>query len=423
MTHSKIQNRILQTVSWCFLLTSCNPITVDYKFAYQNEGPNKQIMSLMESVLENEYNVDILLEEVDRPVEHLDKVKSGEFDFLLHENYSPFTNDGITSAYLVYPRFLHLFYREDESPNSFKDLILGKSIYLEHTQSAESLILKDLMKFFSVPDDAVTYTMDMAQSDVVVQLSPTLPDSYLQSLSGFTLFSFDGIDKLGKGSQVEGISLKYHRLQPYVIPEGTYGTFTKNPIVTLETDMVMLANESIGKIAVHDLIKTVLRNKQSFVSIDPVLYIGLDEVFDRSRLSYPLHDGARAYLDREEPGFLERYAELAGVGFSIIIALITGLISLSRSRVQRKKDRVDVFYKELMDIKNESGNTMDSVKAKIEHIKKSQNKAFDMLINEKLSANESFRIYMELSKETISELRLKRRALKLMADKVKGQNG
>ena len=42
-----------------------------------------------------------------------------------------------------------------------------------------------------------------------------------------------------------------------------------------------------------------------------------------------------------------------------------------------------------------------------------------MLINEELSANESFRIYMELSKETISELRLKRKALKLIAEKAK----
>jgi len=35
-----------------------------------------------------------------------------------------------------------------------------------------------------------------------------------------------------------------------------------------------------------------------------------------------------------------------------------------------------------------------------------------MLIEEKLVANDSFRIYMELSKETINELRGKMRAIK-----------
>ena len=37
---------------------------------------------------------------------------------------------------------------------------------------------------------------------------------------------------------------------------------------------------------------------------------------------------------------------------------------------------------------------------------------FEMLIEEKLVANESFRIYMELSKETINELRGKMRSIR-----------
>ncbi|MEQ9231050.1 MAG: hypothetical protein RIF46_10240, partial [Cyclobacteriaceae bacterium] len=43
----------------------------------------------------------------------------------------------------------------------------------------------------------------------------------------------------------------------------------------------------------------------------------------------------------------------------------------------------------------------------IRKIKLEQQKAFQMLIDEKLQANESFRIYMELSKETLQELQLR----------------
>lgn len=78
--------------------------------------------------------------------------------------------------------------------------------------------------------------------------------------------------------------------------------------------MVMLARQDLPVVTVNGLIKTILRHKQAFVSIDPVLFTGLKESFDRS--------GLRAYLDREEPGFLERYAELSGVAFSMLIALI-----------------------------------------------------------------------------------------------------
>ena len=402
-----------------FLLQGCNLTTTTYNFAYKAEGSNSQIMEAMKEILEGEfYNVEIHLMEVEQPFEELDRVGSGEIDFLLHENYSPFDMDGITSAFLAYPKFLHVFHRKsDVNPGSFGDLINGKKIYLEHPNSAERLILQNLASYYSIPDDAYELTRDMSECDILLDLSSFLSEEFMSRLTDFELYSFGDVMNYGQGSHVEGISLKLHRLRPYVIPEGTYGELTSSPKLTLELDMVMLASEQIGNVAVYDLISTVLRHKQSFVSIDPILFIGLDEQFDRSRLSYPLHEGARSYLDREQPGFFERYAEVAGVSFSILIALITGLISFSKSRVQRKKDRVDVFYKELMDIKNEKVNTTELINQRIEDIKVSQNKAFDMLINEELSANESFRIYMELSKETISELRLRRKALRLKASK------
>ena len=54
----------------------------------------------------------------------------------------------------------------------------------------------------------------------------------------------------------------------------------------------------------------------------------------------------------------------------------------------------------------------------IKSIQLAQNKAFEMLIDEKLEANESFRIYMELSKETINELKIKVKKLKLRDEKM-----
>jgi len=222
---------------------------------------------------------------------------------------------------------------------------------------------------------------------------------------------------VGKGSRIEGISLRFHRLRPYIIPEDTCGEFTNTPKVTLEVDMVMLARQDLPVVTVNDLIKTILRHKQAFVSIDPVLFTGLKESFDRSGLSYPLHEGSRAYLGREEPGFLERYVELAGVAFSILIALIGGGISFYKWRKQCKKDRVDVFYKGLMDITNKPIACIDDGLKMIRSIKDEQNKAFEMLINEELAANESFRIYMELNQETMTEVKLKMKALQLAESK------
>ena len=51
--------------------------------------------------------------------------------------------------------------------------------------------------------------------------------------------------------------------------------------------------------------------------------------------------------------------------------------------------------------------TLGAIEFKIEELQKEENRAFDMLINEKLRADESFRIYMELNKELVQALQSK----------------
>jgi len=99
---------------------------------------------------------------------------------------------------------------------------------------------------------------------------------------------------------------------------------------------------------------------------------------------------------------------------SIVIAIFSGIVSLTKWQAQKKKDKIDEFYEDLMNIKNTIPKIKEvsSAVEKIRRIHAAQNKAFEMLIAEKLVANDSFRIYMELSKETINELRGKMRILK-----------
>ena len=176
----------------------------------------------------------------------------------------------------------------------------------------------------------------------------------------------------------------------------------------------MMVRSGLGEVAVNDFTRTMLRNRQVFTTIDPLLYSGMKEDFDQAKLNIPIHEGARTFLDRDEPSFVERYAELGGVILSLIVATWSGLVSLTKWQAQKKKDRIDEFYEDLIEIKNDipSLKEVPAVVQKIRHIQGAQNKAFELLISEELVANESFRIYMELSKETINELRSKLRALK-----------
>ena len=97
------------------------------------------------------------------------------------------------------------------------------------------------------------------------------------------------------------------------------------------------------------------------------------------------------------------------------------MISLAKWRGKAKKDRIDVFYAKVIEIKQRIPKLRSSreVRENILELQKEQDKAFELLINEKLLANESFRIYMELNKEIIQSLITRARAFK----KVESETG
>ncbi len=406
-------NKIISFLAIVFLVASCNIKTEHFSFIYNDEGPNKEIAEKMENLLESEFNVDIHLIQGKGTNANIDSLMGGFVDIALVENYIPYI-EGVNSAFSVYSEVLHIFYKKNIQAVRFEDLMYNQLIYIGREASPTYNLMMDLFDFYGLDQDQISVTFEMAEAEVIVELTNLLSRAHLLGYSDFKLFSFDKMEDLGNGSKVEGITLKYPRMAPFVIPANTYWDFTTEPVVTLSVDLIMIVRSGMGEIAVTDFAKTMLRNRQVFTLIDPLLYNGMKEGFDQSRLNIPLHEGARIYLDRDEPSFIERYAELGGVLLALIIALSSGIVSLTKWQAQKKKDEIDVFYEDLLQVKNTIPFIKDlaAAAAQVKHIQNSQNKAFEMLISEELVANDSFRIYMELSKETINELRGRMRLLK-----------
>ncbi|MFK7953170.1 MAG: TAXI family TRAP transporter solute-binding subunit [Ekhidna sp.] len=406
-------NKIIILILGIFFVASCNPITTTFTFIYNDEGPNQQIAEKMEELLEREFNVDIVLTKGIGTNSNIDSLVNGNIDIALVENYISYT-EGVNSAFSVYSEVLHVFYKKNIEASKFQDLMYNHDVYIGRESSPTYNLAMDLFDFYGLDQDRISVIFELAEAEVVLELTNLLSRSHLLGYSDFKLFSFDNMEDLGNGSKVEGITLKYPRMAPFVIPANTYWGFTTEPVVTLSVDLIMIVRSGMGEVAVTDFAKTMLRNRQIFTLIDPLLYDGMKEDFDQSRLNIPLHEGARVYLDRDEPSFIERYAELGGVILALIIAISSSIVSLTKWQAQKKKDEIDVFYEDLLKVKN----TIPSIKdladgaTNIKHIQNSQNKAFEMLISEELVANDSFRIYMELSKETINELRGRMRVLK-----------
>jgi len=400
------------------LLASCEEKKTLLKIAYHTDEPIGEIANTLKEVLErtNKFEVELVIGEGSWA--DLDSLVTESADLAIIENHMPFAV-GVESLLPLYPQILHIFYTADEPITDFEQLIYGKKVFIGAEGSGTYRFMMQLFQFFKLDNSKFEITDNPFDNEVYCGFTDIIRPEYLSGFEGFKLFSFGDINNYGKGSIAEGISLTYPQIKPFVIPTMTYSTLTTRPILTLATDAVLICRSSLSEDITYEIAKTIFRDHQEFTSISPLIFIDLREDFDRDKLNYPLNNGSRIYLDRAEPNVFERYAELGGVIFSILLALISALISLSKWTAQRKKDRVDVFYQELMEIKGQISSIkiiQDGAKI-VRDIKATQDKAFKMLIDEELTADESFRIYMELSKETINDVKLRVQQINRVAKK------
>lgn len=398
--------------------SACGPKEQSIKLLYSVDEPNGEISQTFKEVIERKFpNIKVELVIGEGSLANLDSLQQGKADLTIIENHIPFQKN-IQSLFPLYAQILHIFYSSDVEIKDFRELIKGRKVYIGAPGSATYGFMKQLFSYFKITEgDYKIAESPFEEGIVICGFTDIIKEENLADLAGYRLFSFGSVSDFGKGSLAEGISLRHPQVRPFAIPKNTYQELTIDPVMTIASDAILVARGDLNQSLVHDITKTIFRDQQEFFDISPLIYVDLKENFEREKLNFPLHEGARVYLDRDEPSFIERYAEVIALSFSLLIGLYSAIKSLSRWNAQRKKDRVDIFYHDLMKVKNEIDDIQDFNEAikQIKVIKQGQNKAFKMLIDEELKADESFRIYMELSKETINELYLRAKRLKVQS--------
>ena len=227
----------------------------------------------------------------------------------------------------------------------------------------------------------------------------------LIDLQDYKFYSFDDPGQLGSGSIVEAICLRYPQFQTYIIPKFAYGDFTPEPVLTVSNEAILVCRKDLGVDFVYDIAKLIHENKQVFSTISPLLFHGISENYEVQNLSFTLHPGARRYINRYAPSFFERYAEIFGVLFSILLAVGTGAFTFYNFRKSRKKDKIDVYYISLTTLRQRIPNLKKELELEmlLSEVKNMQNETIDLVVKEKLNADESFLIFFHLSQLVIQE--------------------
>jgi hypothetical protein len=387
-------------------ITACEKKPTELRLVKPAAPIDQAILSDLAALMDRESTVQLMLTETPEPgLSALDSLLAGTADVALVSNTLPF-REGISTVMPLYPTVLHIAYIGDRDASNGRSLIRGARVYAGAIGSGSHLVFERIVSRLKLSDADFTYVDGPTEApDVIIVFAPISP-KIIDSFSDIHLYSMGSPHEIGLGSFVDAATLLNPQLSPFVIPAGTYGDVTPEPVVTVAVDKLLVVRADLPKSVVYDLVNELQRLRPAISALRPGLFQQGSDDFDASRSTFVLHQGAQAYLQRSEPTVYERYSGVAEVTVTILIGLVSaGWAGLKIFRM-RRKNRIDRFYSKVIEIrKTNSEFTSDEDRAKaIDEVRALQDLAFELLVDERLAADDSFRIFITLSDDVMKQL-------------------
>lgn len=331
-------------------------------------------------------------------------------------------NYHIKTVLPLYPEILFIIYPDSLGAKSLKELVKGRKVGMGPEHGGTASFMERLLQHYGIPKESYTAVYTSYEENVIseeIEISCALTGYNNHRIENMLrqkdlrIFSLGDANLANKGSSVDGFCLTHRPARPFIIPRYTYTSKPSNPVLTVAVDATLLAHRDVDKYLVYNIVEAIFDNKQYLASRN-LLLSGITESFDAGDLNYPLHEGARMFMERNKPSFVERHGKLLG---SILLALVTAIPMAYRWHKQRQKDSIDEFYRQILELENkvEEATTLKQLHQYELELRKLRESAFESLINERLDATPAFRILTDLLKEVRGVIEYKRH--ELQADK------
>lgn len=349
-------------------------------------------------ILEADSGIDLqsdLTDELgDDPV---DSLLDGSADLAIMESTQPF-EEGIRVVLKLYQAVVHLSVRRTFSVDDYRKN--GEPLRVEILQNSHTAaLIADLLSRRSEigTNGYLRWNEgDPGKPDIQLYVGPIDPARTEWFRDGFSLVPLSRLDPAGAEFYIDGIRYLVPQLTTTRIPALTYGLpGNEEGIDALAVDMLLVSHRRVDADLVYALTQTLVEQKPRFVAAAPALFRWMTVDFDDETLTHPLHRGARLFIHRDEPGFLERYAETLNFLVYLIALAVTGALGFGRWRARRRKERIDVFYQRVLDLRESAESAPPA--ATLTALDAIERDAYQALMDERLAADESFRIFIELA--------------------------
>jgi uncharacterized protein len=150
--------------------------------------------------------------------------------------------------------------------------------------------------------------------------------------------------------QAEAMALKRPFLRPGRIPLGTFAGVTSVPssdTPTAVVDRILVARADAPTEAVRELTAFLFDHRLDLIIRFP-LAAAIRQPEIGQGLTTVLHTGARAYYDREKPGFVQAHSNELALGATLAAMLGSALVALRARFSKKQKNRADKYNHQLL---------------------------------------------------------------------------
>ena len=339
---------------------------------------------------------------------------------------SPRADRLIRSIWPLGTQVLFIVCRADNRALTLAELVRGKQIGVALRGSGSLQLIAALLAHHGLdPASYITRRCAYEQNwpsdsvDVSFILRPN-SDAMVRKLIAdprYRLFSLD-VPRYGEqSSYVDGFCLNYPFARPYFLPRGALGTVPTAPVLTVAVDMVLVCRASQDPEQVARMVGTLIEHRSQLVS-DNVVFQDMPTSLEGRTLQYPLHEGVRQYLARDQPTFFERYAELFGLVITLISLGYAGLVTVVQTRKRKLKNKIDTYYAAVIEIEQRALglNALRELEAARLQLDEVRHEALRELAAERLAADASFVIFLDLIRSATAALAQRKHELQAQHD-------
>ncbi len=326
-------------------------------------------------------------------------------------NDSGYNYSNIRVILPLYKQVLLIVCPREDKGKSLPDMVRGKRVGLGPRGHVDEKFFSQLFKLLGVSADSYTPVYTSFEKNLVgdsIDISFNLTGLFnnritnmLESNSELSIYSFDSVIKINQGSILESVCMKMWTTKPVIIPKG-YFSSNQQTISTLSIWGCLFGHKDLNEEVVYKLIEGIVNNKNNYIKKNPEL-INIDPYYSDNYF-YPLHNGAIMYKDKDKPTFIERYVEVFALIFSVFVFLIGIVPTYKNFRDNVKKNRLDRYYTEVLKIEKESIDTEGDLREFVVQLNVIRREVYDLMIEEKIRADENFNIFLKLLENTLKKL-------------------